>query len=634
MPLAAVTYRGSMSEIYGTATGQTIAPSTAQMRAAMPDLPWHAEEHVCLPGVSLSARSRDGNAVFEYGLGKNAIVAVIAGTILDYAVQRRRLEHRGCHFTTNSHAELFLLGFLLDSCAFVQKLDGSFAAAIWDGRHQQLHLVSDRFGMKPLYYSARPGRLSFGTKIGPLLHQAGVSGRLSETGVAQFFRFRQFLGEDTLYEDIQLVPASSCLTCDVAAGSIRISRYWDLRRAFDGAPAPSEAAALEGIEAAFRRSMKRCLSDAGPLGLSLSAGLDSRTILAFVPGHMPLSCVTLGSPGSMDCRLAGRLAGTFGRPHHACVLDNRFRSEYEAQFRRMVELTDGQYVSTAIVMPSLAVYRSLGVNTLLRGHGGELMHMDKAYGYSLADPCAGPEGKALAPWLCQRLGGALPETEARALLRPPYRETVGAASQASLDAACEEAAEVGPASRSISYLFIRQFLRRATALSMAKFGSVAETRLPFVDREVIAALMAAPPGLRFGDAIQTWLLRREAPALLDVPNSNTGAPLGAGALRRQLCHGRLRVLARLGMPGYQPYERVGRWLRQDLQPFMRSVLLSAACLDRGVLAPDAVRQIIDDHTGGRRNHTFLIITMMVFELGQQMRTEKKTNDAFWHEQVS
>lgn len=447
---------------------------------------------------------------------------------MDYARHRQRLERLRCSFQTDSHAELFLLGFLLEASAFIQSPDRGFAAALWDGRSQLLHLMSDRFGMNPLYFATQQDHLSFSTKITPLLRQPGVSARLSETGVAQFFRVRQFLGEATLHECVRLLPAASCLTYDVAAQSIKISRYWDLRQAVGTDPVASEATALEQIDAAFRRSMKRCLSDTGSLGLSLSAGLDSRTILAFVPDHQPLSCVTLGGLGSIDCRLADQLAHLGGRPLHSCLLDNSFQADFELDFRRMVELTDGHYVSGAIVMPSLSLYRSLGVHTLLRDHGGELMHMDKAYCYSLARRHVSLEGKDLASRLFQHLSAGLPEFLAEALLQPPYRQAVVAASKASFDSAFEEALEVGPAAHSIAYIFIRKFLRRAAALSMVKFGSVTETRLPFVDRNLIAALMAAPSDLRFGDKIQTWLLKRQALEMLEIPNSNTGDPWGPG----------------------------------------------------------------------------------------------------------
>lgn len=75
------------------------------------------------------------------------------------------------------------------------------------------------------------------------------------------------------------------------------------------------------------------------------------------------------------------------------------------------------------------------------------------------------------------------------------------------------------------------------------------------------------------------------------------------------------------MPGYQPYERLGLWLRRELKPFVARTLLDRRCLDRGLFEPDTVRRVVAAHTSGRANHTFLIMALLIFELGQRMMLE-------------
>jgi asparagine synthase (glutamine-hydrolysing) len=77
------------------------------------------------------------------------------------------------------------------------------------------------------------------------------------------------------------------------------------------------------------------------------------------------------------------------------------------------------------------------------------------------------------------------------------------------------------------------------------------------------------------------------------------------------------VFAKLGVKGYQPYERLGLWLRQDLRSVVERVLLGQACLDRGVFNPVTVRSVVQQHFDNQRNHTFLLMAMMIFEAGQQ-----------------
>jgi hypothetical protein len=150
-----------------------------------------------------------------------------------------------------------------------------------------------------------------------------------------------------------------------------------------------------------------------------------------------------------------------------------------------------------------------------------------------------------------------------------------------------------------------------------KFGTVAETRLPYVDADLIAALLAAAPRLKIQDHVQSHLLRKRAPELLDIPDANTGASIGAGPWHGALAHFATKLLAKLRAPGFQPYERVGLWLRREHRSFVERILLSERCLDRGVLDRDGVRRVIEDHAAKRGNLTNLLLCMLSFELGQR-----------------
>ena len=79
----------------------------------------------------------------------------------------------------------------------------------------------------------------------------------------------------------------------------------------------------------------------------------------------------------------------------------------------------------------------------------------------------------------------------------------------------------------------------------------------------------------------------------------------------------MRVFAKLGVPGYQPYERLGLWLRRELDGLVRRLLLDQQCLERGVFNPDVVRRVIENHRQKKANHTYLMLAMMIFEAGQR-----------------
>ena len=185
------------------------------------------------------------------------------------------------------------------------------------------------------------------------------------------------LGNDTLFTSIRAVPPASVLTYDARSGALTSRRYWELR---PGSPIATQREALSTIDECFARAVERRTQGRGALGLSLSGGLDARTILAAIPRNgTTVTCVSLGIPGSIDHRAAEKLAGLSGVPHHAHYLQRDFLDHFPAYLQRLVFLTDGHYLDQAITGPTLEVYRNLGIEVLLRGHAGELLHMDKAY---------------------------------------------------------------------------------------------------------------------------------------------------------------------------------------------------------------------------------------------------------------
>lgn len=597
----------------------TAALGIAPMLDLMRHHEWHRAESHAFTGGAIGCVALDGApSICRLDAdGAGRCVAVLVGSIHDAAERRRLLEDQGSRFAGTGHAELLLRGFLAEGGGFLRRLNASFSAALWHERAGRLLVVNDRFGLRPLYYAQTLHRFAFASSIKALLTQPGISPALSEAGVAQFFAFHQMLGDGTLLGAVRALPPASLLNYVVATGALRLERYWDPLDLFAESRAGPAPDTCERIGAAFDAAVGRCIRGAGGLGLSLSGGLDSRTLLAAVPHSQPLTCVTMGMPGSFDRAVAACLAHRAGRPIHHSVLDERFLSAFEEHLRRMVRLTDGHYVSACVVVPSLDLYRALGIRVLLRGHGGELMHIDKAYAFSADRTALGLTGDALGSWLYRRITRSLRSEPGRKLLTARYQRSVEALARDAFDACFGLSAGIEPPAHRISHLFLTQHVRRATGLSMAKFESVTEIRLPYIDADLITALMAAPPFAKHGDTIHAALLHRYVPNFLTVPNANTGAPVGAGLLRRSATHGMCRVLAKLGFDGYQPYERIGLWLRRHWQPAARRILLSEACLDRGVLDAGMVRRTLAEHAEGRANHSHVIMAMLAFEAGQQ-----------------
>ena len=157
----------------------------------------------------------------------------------------------------------------------------------------------------------------------------------------------------------------------------------------------------------------------------------------------------------------------------------RSSSRFEEHLRQMVRLTDGQYLDQGIVLTTLPAYRDLGITTLLRGHAGELLHMRKAYAFSLdAEALSAADEPALEAWLWPHLSGYM----VGAVEGPLFAAGAGGPdvleqARAALRARLAATTEVIPPVQRVWQLFVDERLRRddAVATTGRAFARVART---------------------------------------------------------------------------------------------------------------------------------------------------------------
>ena len=263
------------------------------------------------------------------------------------------------------------------------------------------------------------------------------------------------------------------------------------------------------------------------LGLSLSGGLDARTLLGVMPAGVDLKTVSLGIEGSLDHKSASALAGIAGVPHHQYLLDTSFLSAFEEHLRQIVLVTDGHYLDQGIVMPTMPVYRELGIDYLMRGHGGELLHMSKAYAFSLDDEALRASEPELERWLFSHLTAYMLEGVPDDLFTIDVR---GAATEALRQALSKCHAAARPVDR-VWQLFLNERLHRETPLSMHIFGGFTTIRQPYLDNDVVDALFSMPAAMKLGDELQTGVLRRHRPAFLERDERQYRRAAGCGPSR-------------------------------------------------------------------------------------------------------
>lgn len=532
------------------------------------------------------------------------------------------------------HTKFLLDGFLTGGKSFLATVNGRFQAAVWDSETRKLTLFCDLFGTRPLYWTQTADGFLFAPQIKTLLQCPDVSRSLDREALVDFFTWGQYLRERTSIEGVELLPPAGFYTWEAENGKLTKDQYFTFpigsQDAGNAPNAGSAESSVEEVAQAFRNSVlaqtqgfpisENDEEETG-LGISLSGGLDARSVLGMIPPELQkkMTSVALGVPGSADHRLATALAERAGTNHFNYELNTDFLQNYDDALTEMVRLTDGQYLSSSIVIPTLNFYREKGLKTLLRGHAGELFHMSKAYAFSMkeADRKSMAEG-TLSPtvWAFQHLQAFMLDGVKTDLLNGISRAECTEMARQSLNAALDDVGGDSERENAIWRLYLAQRVFREIPLSMRKFDSFVNVRLPFLDRELEEALFRLPSRFRMGETIQHFLLKKWRRDFLKVKNVNTGTYIGAPAIFQKFASLKHRILAKLGVKGYQPYEKMGLWLRRELKPLVSDLLLKDGLSDRGIFNPDTISDVVQSHNSGK-NHTYLILALLILE--KQMR---------------
>lgn len=241
------------------------------------------------------------------------VSVVCNGEIYNYLQLRAELEARGHRFKTNSDTEVIVHLFEEYGEDCPNKLNGMFAFAVWDRKNGRLFAARDRAGIKPLFYSLQNGALSLASEIRALL-SAGASKEADPDALMNYFSFYYLSSPQTIYKSIRRLPPGHSISAGKNGAAVK--QYWDLR------PRPSvrtEGEAVELIKSRLFSAVKSHLQSEVPLGIFLSSGMDSTSILSMMSRLVPkIKTYTIGYDGG----------GTFNELNEARLVAEKYKTEH------------------------------------------------------------------------------------------------------------------------------------------------------------------------------------------------------------------------------------------------------------------------------------------------------------------
>ena len=549
--------------------------------------------------------------------GRFAIVC--NGEIVNHRELRRELAGK-YPFRTNSDVETMLAAYAQWGDEAWGRLEGMFAAAIWDRLARSLTLVRDALGIKPLFVTEQRGGLAFASEISALRVLPGHDFDLDDRGIEDFFRFGHVLGPRTIWRQVRQLPPGHLLRIGPVGTSVTRA-YWQPRIAVE-----SGLSEQEWVEEARRRLLctveQHMLSDV-PVGAFLSGGVDSGAISAAMAraASSPFKVFTAGFPGSkIDESVAARsVADHLGCEHVVLPIEPQVAADVLPAVQRSFD--EPTAANSAIPLWYLSREASRHVKVVLCGEGGDELFLgynrqrwaERMRRWSPAvRALGGVEFLSRIPDLKNRKLNYLRDHAERfrdgALLADGYERFFAAvtimpanvrsrllspdlAPTSTESLVAEHFPEPRPDLSELEQFMLGDLAVHMPAsllqrLDRSSMAHSLEARVPFLSRGFVEWALTVPPELKLRRGTGKYLLRKAV------------APwLPQGALKR-------------GKLGFQM--PLADWFVGGFNDFARDAWQSSRAASAGYLDPRAVDQLFDDHRAGRANHGRILYAIAMF----------------------
>ena len=243
-------------------------------------------------------------------------VIVFNGEIYNHAELRLELERLGHKFLTKTDTEVVLAAFLEWDTECFNRLRGMFGAAIWTESARRLVLARDRMGIKPLFFTMRGEDLYFGSELKAILEHEEIDRRISLAGLDCYLAQNYVPAPWTMIDGIEKLRPGHWL--EWRDGAVRSECYWKLP--IGTQPHWTLDSARLELDSLLKKSVREHLLSDVPLGLWLSGGIDSSTMLhyAAAASRNKLKTFSIAFPGQKfdETAYIREMASRYETDHH------------------------------------------------------------------------------------------------------------------------------------------------------------------------------------------------------------------------------------------------------------------------------------------------------------------------------
>ena len=539
----------------------------------------------------------------------NPIVAQRGDAVLIFAGEHFAHSNGGPHWSDTAATLLGL--YDEDSDQWLRKLNGWFSGVLVDRPRRRLLLFNDRFGVHRVYYHERQDSLVFASEAKSILSVEPATRALDSVALGQYLGFGSVFGGRTLFADVSLLPGGSAWTIH-GPKAIKKDQYFH-RSEWEEQSALDPATFYTALRDTVAKTLPSYFRSPTPVGVSLTAGLDTRLVMAGMPanaGLVPTYTYAGIYRECLDVRLAREVAGVCGVSHSPLVLGPDFFENFSTHAEQTVWLTDGCLTvgsSHEVYYSKLA--RRLSPVRLTGNYGSEVLRSHSTFKH-------------------------LPITTTLF-----DSDVVGR-----IEEAKQQFDEI-KAGHPVSFSAFKEVPWHLFGMwSMAQSQFV--LRSPFMDNEFVALLYQAPPQTRETKETSRRLIVAMNPHLETIPTDMGYLGPSTPAARARRLYRYMQFKAEwyygMGMPqwlarfepalpfnfveplflGSHKITHFRQWFQNQLSAYVKSVLSDAATRSRPYLNPAGYRALVGAHISGRRNVMNEIDKVITLELVHRLVLER------------
>ena len=519
-----------------------------------------------------------------------SLLMVYNGEIYNAPELQHELKDKGYRFHSTSDTEVILKLYEDRGIDAFAQLNGMFAIALWDRNRNQLHLVRDRLGIKPLYYSQAGTQLTFASEIKALLCHPDQRRRFDAQGVTDYMSFQFCLGETTLFDGIKLLPPATIHTYNTRAPQAipQSTTFWrwQYRPNHERSLASFSTELRERLEGVLARQIR---SDV-PVGTFLSSGMDTGAISALAVRHRPhMHSFTCGFDTSgidNDEKLfderkeAQELANLLGTEHHTLTLQQDALQRY---LKPTIWHMESPQVGISYQILAMAETVRQHVKVVLSGTGGDELFGGYHWRYK---PLMDMKERSTLDTALYRQWCRLLDDDTRwqVLGNRIRHESDSANPRERFDAVMATCDTDDPLARMLHFElhgFLHGLLQLDDKLNMAY--SV-EARVPLLDNDILDLAQTIPSAMKYDGHTTKIVLKEALRGILPDAVINR---------RKQ---------------GFTPPDAHN--MRTGNLSWIEGMLRTEAFREAGLIKPEAIDHILSEHSSGVRNHRFLIWALL------------------------